>query len=494
MRFRSLLALAALLPALAGAEVNPKNGNYVTTMQDLVMTSPKGELDLRRTFNSKAAREMGWFGWGWSSPFETRLHPMPDGSVVIWENGTGLMHFYDPLLGEKKHEAGLDALVAAARTADRLDAKQAARLRARLHASEELRFRTALRLNVTGKPSQGDTWRSRLCGELELHKDVWRRDNCVDEPRVDLFSPAGRLVRSASEKQDYTLKWEGPRLVSVQERSGLSLQFAWNEEGRIASVTPSSGGEVRYTYSDSGDLVRSEDPRMIRIDYAYDNAHRLVRRTLIDTTKDTIAYNADGMVASTVDRVDVKTTYTYGEQGNRYWTHVQRFSRSGELEAERKFEYQDADSATGEHAVKRTVIREGEFEITMNADGSIQLGGPGVERMKREEEAARERVLRIRQKNEEAKLEAARVREEEIRKFNRCVVEASNLDHEEKQLKWNARQGNVSRAAGERQLNALKSRNDAFNRDCATTFQISNETARQLCSHPAWQSTWCDKW
>ena len=81
MNFRLLLALAALIPSLAAAEVNPKNGNYVTTMQDFSLTAPGKELTLRRSFNSKSSRAMGWFGWGWSTLYETRVHPMPDGSV-----------------------------------------------------------------------------------------------------------------------------------------------------------------------------------------------------------------------------------------------------------------------------------------------------------------------------------------------------------------------------------------------------------------------------
>lgn len=495
MRFRRLLALAALLPALAGADVNPKNGNYVVTFQEMTLKAPDAEIALRRTFNSRASRDLGWYGWGWSSPFETRVHAMPDGSVVVRENGTGLMHFYDPAEGGKKHEAGLDALVTAARTKDKLNPKQAAALRKRLHESEELRVRTAMRLGVAGPASPGTRWESRLCGEIERFEGGWKREACVDEPGADLFDNAGVLVRSVTAKQDIQLEWDGPRLKSAVDSSGLAFHFTWTPEGQVASVKASTGEEVRYTYSPIGELVRLEArANGGPMDFTYDRQHRLTSYAMIDTTKEVVSYNADGMVSSVVNRMGVKTTYTYGGEGDAYWTHVRRFAYGGELQAERKFAYDVAPSPTGEHAVKRVVVREDDFEITTNADGTVEIGGPAMERLRRALEEEKERAQRVRQAREQAELEATRKREAEVRRFSSCVVDASQLEHEMKQLKWHAETGNVTRARGIRQLDAINRRIDSFNARCGSgaSFALRPETQRDLCSHPAHQSEWCD--
>lgn len=493
MRFRCLLALAALLPAFACADVNPKNGNYVVTFQEMTLKAPDAEIALRRSFNSRASRDLGWYGWGWSSPYETRVHAMPDGSVVVRENGTGLMHFYDPAEGGKKHEAGLDALVTAARSKDKLNPKQAAALRKRLNESEELRVRTAMRLGVTGSAPPGKRWASRLCGEIQRFEGGWKRDACVDEPGADLFNDAGVLLRSVTAKQDIQLAWDGPRLKSVTDSSGLAFHFTWTPEGQVASVKASTGEEVRYSYSPALELVRVEArANGGPMDFTYDRQHRLTSYALIDTTKEVVSYNADGMVSSVVSRTGVKTTYTYGGEGDAYWTHVRRFAYGGELQAERKFSYDVAPSPTGEHAVQRVVLREDDFEITTNADGTVEIGGPAMERLRRALEEAKERAQRAQQAREQAELEATRKREAEIRRFSSCVVEASALDHEEKQLEWNADRGNLTRAAARRQSDALERRNDAFNRQCGSGFALSTETRRNLCSHPAHQSAWCD--
>ena len=43
---------------------------------------------MTRTYNSRSI-EVGWFGLGWGSKFETNLKVSADGSVVIQENGAG---------------------------------------------------------------------------------------------------------------------------------------------------------------------------------------------------------------------------------------------------------------------------------------------------------------------------------------------------------------------------------------------------------------------
>jgi len=475
MKCLALLALVALIPTLAAAEVDPKNGNYVLTYEDLSLKAQGKDLSVRRTFNSAAVRSLGWFGWGWSSEYETRLYPMPDGSIVVWENGSGPMHFYDPAAGGKRHEAGLDAIVAAARRKDHLDAKQVAALRADLDMDEEARARAAIRLRVKGaaktaKP--GDRWVSRLCGELVREQQHWRRSGCPNEPSTDEFSlSSGVLLRSSNSQRAITLDWSGAYLAFVTESGGLALQYHWTPTGRLARITAISGEELRYTYSPQGELIRVEGRTIPgeRIDFTYDVHHRLTRSTYVDTTTLKAAYDARGLVTSTIDRQNVKTTYTYGGSGRAYWTQLQRFSAAGELEAERKFDYDIAPSPTGEHAVERMVVREGEFEITVERDGRISIGGPAVERRQRVEQAARtdEDVQR------EPAAEAERLQEASIRKFSTCANDAAQLETE-------------TSMAERRSV-------EAFNQRCEdlSGLQLSHETTSQICSHPALRSRWC---
>src|SRR5512140_2617341 len=93
MKSNILLATLLALPLLSMAGVNPRNGDYFVTYEDIAQEKDGRALDLVRTYNSLAP-ELGWFGSGWGSPFETRLIVMPDGSAAIQENGTGENNYY----------------------------------------------------------------------------------------------------------------------------------------------------------------------------------------------------------------------------------------------------------------------------------------------------------------------------------------------------------------------------------------------------------------
>jgi hypothetical protein len=90
-----IVILVALLafPVLATAGVNPENGSFYITYNDITQRSGDHELNLDRTYNSLSS-DLGWFGYGWGSQYETRLVVLPDGSAAIKENGAGLTTYY----------------------------------------------------------------------------------------------------------------------------------------------------------------------------------------------------------------------------------------------------------------------------------------------------------------------------------------------------------------------------------------------------------------
>ena len=85
--------LTLALGAYAG--VNLKNGNFFISYTDVIVSGAGKPLEITRTYNSKST-EMGWFGFGWGSEFETHLKISADGSVIVQENGAGALTRFTP--------------------------------------------------------------------------------------------------------------------------------------------------------------------------------------------------------------------------------------------------------------------------------------------------------------------------------------------------------------------------------------------------------------
>ncbi len=91
----TLALVVILMTSMASAGVNLKNGNFYISYTDIVVPGGSKKLEITRTYNSKST-EVGWFGFGWGSEYETRLEFSADGSVVIHEHGSGAKTRFTP--------------------------------------------------------------------------------------------------------------------------------------------------------------------------------------------------------------------------------------------------------------------------------------------------------------------------------------------------------------------------------------------------------------
>ena len=100
------------------AGVNPKNGNFYMTHSDVGLEKDGRKLEISRTYNSMAS-EKSWFGVGWGTQYDTKLYALPDGSVLIKENGSGRSSYYRPDTTDAIQQ-GIRAIVEAATAKDKL--------------------------------------------------------------------------------------------------------------------------------------------------------------------------------------------------------------------------------------------------------------------------------------------------------------------------------------------------------------------------------------
>ena len=113
----SLFVMTMLMASLAQAGVNLKNGNFYISYTDIVVPGGGKKLEITRTYNSKST-EVGWFGFGWGSEFETRLEVSADGSIIVHEHGSGSKTRFTP-------KTAIDANAAAKKIVDEMKKKTA---------------------------------------------------------------------------------------------------------------------------------------------------------------------------------------------------------------------------------------------------------------------------------------------------------------------------------------------------------------------------------
>lgn len=109
---KSIAILVFFLSAYVFAGVNLKNGNFYISYTDIKIDSQHAAVDeITRTYNSKSTH-VGLFGYGWGSMIETYVHAYPDGSMVVFEHGSGgKTIFNNDLITEDMIEFMIDELI-----------------------------------------------------------------------------------------------------------------------------------------------------------------------------------------------------------------------------------------------------------------------------------------------------------------------------------------------------------------------------------------------
>lgn len=353
MKIKLLLSLLLAAPVVAAAGVNPKNGNFYITYTDVSLKSNAHELEITRTYNSKSS-EVGWFGFGWGSRYETRLIVLPDGSAAVKEIGSGRTNYYRSKDGNAV-KTGIRRIVEAATRQENLSTSAAEQLAVQLLGDEELRLSKVIKYGLHAELPQGRAL-GDYCGETALSRvaEGYRRIDCNrfgdSEPAIDTFDLKGRLIRH--ELQDgyaVTVEYADAGTAEIRDTLGQRIALSWTPEGRVARAKTAQT-EVNYFYTQP-DLteVSTRDGNTYR--YYYDNNHNLTRINYIDDSNMFISYSprVNGMADAVTQRNGDQQTFVYRtDPGNsrHYWTRHTVISRTGQT-VSREYEYEDQVSALG---------------------------------------------------------------------------------------------------------------------------------------------------
>ena len=345
MKLFKICLLLLVFTGIAHGGVNLKNGNFYTTFIDIVVPGEGADLEISRTYNSKAT-EKGWFGFGWGSTYETYLTVSADGSAIIHENGTGAMTRFTPKEAVDP-KAAAKRIIEAMRKKSTITTKVAQDLEKRLVNNAEYRQMYARRFNVTSKLAVGTTLHSNDRGiqKLEKTKDGYTR--VYNDGKKHFFNEDGKLVK-ITDKNGYkvVLDYKNGKLKSIKDSHAKQLFFAWYPDGKVKNIWKTGNKKTFYEY-DGDNLKKSTDIESNVYTYSYDGNHNLLDIGYTDGKKMSIEYGKgkmSGLVTKVTEKNGDYTKYEYGANEKNpdmhYWTIVTKKDPISNKERSNHYEYE----------------------------------------------------------------------------------------------------------------------------------------------------------
>ena len=377
MRLQLLCVMLFSIPAFAIAGVNPKNGNFYMTHSDVGLEKDGRKLEISRTYNSMAS-EKSWFGVGWGTQYDTKLYALPDGSVLIKENGSGRSSYYRPDTTDAIQQ-GIRAIVEAATAKDKLTPAAADELASKLLADEELRSSKAIAYGVTGQLSEG-TALNGDCGPKALIRisTGYQRKDCNRfgdaESATDYFDLKGRLIKhQADDGYTVSVDYGINGLVEIKDTLNQKISITLNSDGRITEAK-TNNRVVNFTYDERGDLAESKDDNGYNAySFRYDSNHNLTRVIYSDNTSLFISYSplSNGKVDTVTQRSGDQEKYTYlkdPNDPNYHWT-IRTITEDGKSRTQ-KYEYYSKTSPTGVNNLSSINVASDKAKLAMDFDSA----------------------------------------------------------------------------------------------------------------------------
>ena len=337
-----LFIFLATLASTTFAGVNLKNGNFYISYTDIIVPGGGKDLEVVKTYNSRAT-EMGWFGFGWGSDFETYLSVGADGSVTVHENGSGALTRFVPK-NAIDPDAAVNKIIAAMREKTTVSEKVAKDLSKRLKNDAELRLAYSKKFNVKSSLPTGTKLFSNTRGlqEVSRTKKGWLR--AYNDGKKEYFNAKGNLYK-VMDKNGYAIDIKYNKLGnvdSIKDSQAKQLFFDFYADGRIKNIWSAGDKKTLYKY-DGKNLVYSKDIAGNVYEYGYDSNRNMTSVTYKDKSKLVIKYNKQQFVSEVINRSGSSVGYKYGSDPKNaelhYWTTVTKKNAAGKS-FDNRYEYE----------------------------------------------------------------------------------------------------------------------------------------------------------
>lgn len=349
-----LLAIMASMGPLNGG-INLKNGNFYITYTDLIL----GNLEIARTYNSRATAtyEFG-FGWGWDCATHAML--VPDGRVMIHENGSGAFRQVETF----RHRQTLDGCAVLSwgqlETGATSGVEAVTDLHGRTSRDAELRTAYLKRYLERGREETHPIDRgwsavdASTCSNPDctsLHG--WQFSKVGDQyvrrdwsGAAEFFDENFRLVRILKPAKNIDQQVFRNRRGDVERivtEAGNKVRFEYDASHRLTKIADNFGREARYGFDGKGNLVFTQDTAGNVYRHKYDENRNMTEIAYSDGSTLEVDYNEEQFASRVKSRTGQVTHYAYGQDEENpdlhYWTVSRRVDADGNPLQENRYEY-----------------------------------------------------------------------------------------------------------------------------------------------------------
>jgi RHS repeat-associated protein len=317
------------ISGFADDPVSTLNGNFVHRERDLVTGGLGGLIDLRRTYNSLAARRRGRFGAGWSSLLDVRAEAGPDGTVVVTRLDGSLASFRPD--GDGGFEPNHRRQLRLRRLGDGLVLEEGADCSFELGADGVLTAGSHHLASFTVDRPEGSgpirvvehlSGRELRCqiGDHGLVTTV----ETGDGRQVHFTYRDGHCTRVSGPQGSISYEIENGMVVARLDADGVALfRNQYDDRGRVVSQLSPFGARSRFTYDGATTTVSygvDDGDQAPANQHVHDDRGRLVELRRSDGAALRIGYDTADRPVTMSDPAGGTTTYGYEGTDIDQWT------------------------------------------------------------------------------------------------------------------------------------------------------------------------------
>lgn len=363
-----MLALLLMLSfSQANAIVDMNSASYSNAWIDLEVPGTGYDLKVVRAYKSRTLFN-GLFGFGWCSPFETKLETNSEGNIKISECGDGQEIVYSPREIQRKDIENTITSIVTKMKADpknkSLSADYYKKLQIDLVEDDLRRNEIAASYDIAMPIKEGTKFMAngREVESVVFNKTHYTRS--LPDGSSQRFDLQGRLTHSYDKNSNF-LKFDYDKdlLVQIEDNNSRKLIFRYYPNKKVRQISGPNSLVSEYKYNSQEDLIWNKNA-WAKTDkdvytYEYNEFHNLTKANWPDKTSIAVKYdNIKDWVLSFTDRDKCVEAYKYEFSKNNpkyhYWSTVTK-TCDKKVVVKNRYEFWHKQLPSGEVVLNRVL-------------------------------------------------------------------------------------------------------------------------------------------